>query len=103
MLKALSGPASTYQPSKRSNSWLKIKRCAHAPFRNPFNRSLAAVVLAAEQMLQDQHAALLRWGVSAVWSAHHMTAPEWPVEVIQGRPGHAGTTARSCATPWTWS
>jgi hypothetical protein len=27
MLKALTGPAAAYQPSKRSNSWLKIKRC----------------------------------------------------------------------------
>ena len=26
MLKALSGPAATYQPSKRSTHWLKIKR-----------------------------------------------------------------------------
>lgn len=26
MLKALTGPSATYQPSKRSNSWLKIKR-----------------------------------------------------------------------------
>ena len=36
MLKALSGPASTYQPSKRSNSWLKIKRWAmHAACTSP--------------------------------------------------------------------
>ena len=28
MLKALDGPASGYQPSRRSESWLKIKKCA---------------------------------------------------------------------------
>ena len=28
MLKALDGPGSGYQPSKRSESWLKLKKCA---------------------------------------------------------------------------
>ena len=28
MLKALTGAAASYQPSKRSTHWLKIKRCA---------------------------------------------------------------------------
>lgn len=31
MLKALDGPASGYQPSRRSESWLKIKKCAQNP------------------------------------------------------------------------
>ena len=35
MLKALSGPAATYQPSKRSTHWLKIKRCACLPRLRP--------------------------------------------------------------------
>lgn len=49
MLKALTGPGSTYQPSKRSNSWLKIKRCAPRPGQShllmgdiPVNSSLSS-------------------------------------------------------------
>ena len=31
MLKVLDGPKSGYAPSKRSESWLKIKKCARPP------------------------------------------------------------------------
>ena len=31
MLKALDGPSAGYQPSRRSESWLKVKKCAHLP------------------------------------------------------------------------
>lgn len=41
MLKALTGPAATYQPSKRSNSWLKIKRYA----REAWARKCCATII----------------------------------------------------------